>query len=142
VIHILVIDDEPAIRALLRAILTGAGHEVFEAENGAAALRLLERQPAELAICDMLMPGLDGLETIRLLRQAFPALRIVAMSGGGEVDLLRSALQLRRRGAGQAVHPGAGAGGGGRGAGRRGGCRVRGRGSRGNGVLSCRLDPR
>jgi len=91
----LVIDDAPAIRALLRATLTGAGHEVFEAVGGAAALGLLEHQPAEVAICDMLMPGPDGLGTIRLLRQAFPALRIVAMSGGGELDdLLGGALRL------------------------------------------------
>jgi CheY-like chemotaxis protein len=78
----LVIDDEPCIRTVLRAILTCAGHEVFVAGDGLEALRLLEGQTVELVFCDMNMPGMDGLETIRLLRQLLPTVRIVAMSGG------------------------------------------------------------
>jgi CheY-like chemotaxis protein len=90
----LVIDDEPLLRSLLRTILTRAGHAVFEARNGAAALRLLEAQVVELVFCDMVMPGMDGLETIRGIRQMLPTVRIVAMSGGGRsgVGMLDSAL--------------------------------------------------
>jgi CheY-like chemotaxis protein len=92
----LVIDDEPFLRSLLHTILATVGHEVFEARNGAAALRLLEEQAVELIFCDMLMPGMDGLETIRRLHQVLPTARIVAMSGGGRTGEggLDSALRL------------------------------------------------
>jgi CheY-like chemotaxis protein len=61
--RVLVIDDEAMIRSLLRTILSVAGREVFEAGDGAEALRLLEGQPVELVLCDLRMPVMDGLET-------------------------------------------------------------------------------
>jgi CheY-like chemotaxis protein len=83
----LVIDDEPAVRDMLRAVLAAAGHEVFEAADGAEALRLLEGQPADLVFCDLLMPGMDGLEAIPRIRRMLPPARIVAMCGGGNYNL-------------------------------------------------------
>jgi CheY-like chemotaxis protein len=84
---------------LLRTILSAAGHEVFVAADGAAALRLLQGQAVELVFCDMLMPVLDGVETIRRLRGVLPAARVVAMSGGspGAADMLEQALRLGAR---------------------------------------------
>lgn len=82
--RILVIDDVPAFTALLRMTLESRGHHVSEAHDGADGLAALEREPFDLAVVDMMMPGLDGIEVIRRLRvrndpQA-PA--IIAMSGG------------------------------------------------------------
>jgi CheY-like chemotaxis protein len=68
---ILVVDDEPSVRFLLRLILEKAGHEVVEAPHGAAALELIspERLP-DLVMTDLMMPVLDGEELIGRLRSA------------------------------------------------------------------------
>jgi CheY-like chemotaxis protein len=81
--HTLVIDDEAAVRAMLCAVLAMAGHEVFEAGDGAEALRLLEGQSVDLVFCDLFMPGMGGLEAIPRIRRLRPEARVIAMSGGG-----------------------------------------------------------
>ncbi|MBK3776247.1 response regulator [Azospirillum brasilense] len=82
--RILVIDDVPAFTALLRMILETLGHQVTEANDGLSGLSMLEREPFDLAIVDMMMPGLDGIELIRRLRarDAPRVPSIIAMSGG------------------------------------------------------------
>ncbi|NUB12989.1 response regulator [Azospirillum brasilense] len=82
--RILVIDDVPAFTALLRMTLETQGHQVAEANDGLSGLSMLEREPFDLAIVDMMMPGLDGIELIRRLRarNASHAPSIIAMSGG------------------------------------------------------------
>ncbi|MFC5357935.1 response regulator transcription factor [Azospirillum himalayense] len=82
--RILVIDDVPALTALLRMTLETQGHHVEEAHDGLSGLSMLEREPFDLAIVDMMMPGLDGIELIRRLRTrgASPVPSIIAMSGG------------------------------------------------------------
>lgn len=81
--RILVVDDEPAVRELLRQILEGAGHQVFEAANGKVAMVRLAKQPADLVIVDMLMPEKDGVEVIIEVKEQYPDLGIIAVSGGG-----------------------------------------------------------
>ena len=81
--RILVIDDEDRIRRMLRAALEMEGHEVLEASQGDEALRLHRATPAELVITDIMMPEKDGLEVIMALRREGPALKVIAMSGGG-----------------------------------------------------------
>ncbi|KAA0676391.1 response regulator transcription factor [Azospirillum brasilense] len=82
--RILVIDDVPALTALLRMTLETQGHHVEEAHDGLSGLSKLEREPFDLAIVDMMMPGLDGIELIRRLRtrDAPQVPGIIAMSGG------------------------------------------------------------
>ena len=80
--HILVIDDDVAIREMLHFFLTRKGYRVDLAENGAKGeQRMAERMP-DLVISDMLMPGEDGLELLMRMRKRFPALQIMAISGG------------------------------------------------------------
>lgn len=81
--RILLVDDDDAVRDVLRKALVGAGHEVEEAANGALAVAAYRRQPAELVITDLVMPEKDGLEAILELRRFDPAVKIIAMSGGG-----------------------------------------------------------
>lgn len=83
--RILVVDDEPAIRAVIANALTHEGHTVHEAAHGGEGLELLEREPVDLVILDIYMPTKDGLETLRVLRMTKPALKILAMSGVGQV---------------------------------------------------------
>ena len=81
--RILVIDDVKEEREVLTELLKDAPHQVSCAPDGKAALELLRHQPAELVITDMIMPGMDGIETIVALRQKYPDVKIIAMSGGG-----------------------------------------------------------
>src|SRR3984957_9156427 len=65
---ILIVDDEPDERFLIRRMFERAGHEVVEADNGAAALDIVRESPPDLVVTDMMMPVMDGAELIRRLR--------------------------------------------------------------------------
>lgn len=82
---ILVIDDEKDVRAVLREVLERAGHEVTVAAGGREGLALLERDLPDLVITDVIMPGIDGVATIREMRAAHPEMRVIVISGGGNV---------------------------------------------------------
>lgn len=95
--RVLVIDDDPLVRATLRAILDGAGYEVVLASDGLDGLAEFRRQRADLVITDIVMPDMEGIETIRQLRAQKPPVPILAISGGGRgvsLDYLRMAEQL------------------------------------------------
>lgn len=95
-VRILVADDDPNVRAAITKTLVAAGHTVEEAGEGQAALDLYARQPCDLVVMDLYMPGMDGLETIIRLKAQRPEVKIVAMSGGGyrnKHDVLTMALQ-------------------------------------------------
>ena len=79
--HILVIDDDAVLRAVLTFALKSAGHAVNCAPDGRRALELLRTESADLVITDLVMPEQDGIETIMAIRHLFPALPVVAMSG-------------------------------------------------------------
>jgi CheY-like chemotaxis protein len=82
---ILVVDDEPDLRFVLRRVLEMAGHHVVEAGNGADALASVRRAPPDLVVTDVMMPVMNGVELIRELRDdpATKDIPIVAVSGHG-----------------------------------------------------------
>ncbi len=88
---ILVIDDDADMRTIARRMLERAGHSVLEAENGRAGLEVFAERDPDLVITDVLMPEMDGIETMRALRRLQPAARIVAISGSRSLaqDALR-----------------------------------------------------
>ena len=75
---VLIVDDEEAIRRLIRSTLEQAGYHVREAADGKAGLSHYRQSPADLVIMDILMPDQDGLESILTLRREFPEARIMA----------------------------------------------------------------
>ncbi len=79
--RILVVDDDTAVRLLLRTVLERRGHSVVEAENGAEGLQYYRAAPTDLVITDIQMPVMDGLQMIKELRSAFPTAKIIAISG-------------------------------------------------------------
>jgi len=94
--HVLVIDDEDAVRTALCATLNDAGCAVTQARDGAAALELLRADPPDAVLMDIYMPLQDGFEAIRELRRVAPAVKIIAISGGsrGDFDPLKAAEML------------------------------------------------
>jgi two-component system KDP operon response regulator KdpE len=92
-LKILVVDDEPPIRKLLRMGLTSQGYEVLEAPNGKAALELLAEKPA-LAILDLGLPDMDGLDLLRRIRGRQEDLPIVVLSSRGDEAGKVAALDL------------------------------------------------
>ena len=91
---ILVVDDDPGIRKLFRAILTGAGYPVIEAANGIEALEAMRKEAFALVITDLVMPEKEGIETIREIRRTYPRVRIAAMSGAFGWEFLKIASLL------------------------------------------------
>jgi CheY-like chemotaxis protein len=78
---ILVIDDEPQVRRLIKQMLTRAAHEVAEAADGDEGLACIRAQMPDLIITDILMPNREGIETIREVRRLAPTLPILVISG-------------------------------------------------------------
>jgi CheY-like chemotaxis protein len=93
---ILVIDDQPEIRTLLRAVLESAGHTVIEASNGREGLARYLQQPADLVITDIHMPELNGLDLILALTRECLNAKVIAISGvqGEATSSLDAAKQL------------------------------------------------
>ena len=84
--RILIIDDEELVRVSLRKILETAGHDVVEAADGREGLERYRENPADVVITDIIMPHIEGIETIQTLKQEYPDVKIIAISGGGEID--------------------------------------------------------
>ena len=78
--RILVVDDDQAIRLLLRAMLERRGHAVVEAKNGDEGLQYYRAAPTDLVITDIQMPVMDGLQMMKKLRDDFPTAKIIAIS--------------------------------------------------------------
>ena len=81
--RILIIDDERDVRDSVKCVLDLAGYVVLTAENATDALEQLARTPTDLVITDIIMPKVNGVQAIQEIRKAFPLIRIVAISGGG-----------------------------------------------------------
>jgi two-component system KDP operon response regulator KdpE len=83
---ILVVDDEPAIVRLVRAKLQTDGHAVITASRGEEALPLLEEQRPDLIVLDLMMPGIDGFETLRRIRSIsqVPVIMLTARASDGD----------------------------------------------------------
>jgi two-component system KDP operon response regulator KdpE len=79
-LRILAVDDEPPIRRFLRTSLTAQGYNVLEAEDGQSALDLLRRNAVDLVVLDLGLPGMDGFEVIKRLRDSGSAVPIVVLS--------------------------------------------------------------
>ncbi len=81
--RVVVIDDNPEVRAILREALELHGYDVEVATNGRAGLEVVREWAADLVITDIFMPEKDGIETIMDLQRDHPNVKIIAMSGGG-----------------------------------------------------------
>ncbi|MBF0370527.1 MAG: response regulator [Magnetococcales bacterium] len=94
---LLVIDDDEAVRVLLRTILEAVGHEILVADGGDEGMRLLESTSVDLVITDILMPEKDGLAVIRELADSHPGVKIIGLSGGGMILSAKTSLQAAEK---------------------------------------------
>ena len=82
---ILVIDDEDLVRRTVTKILRSDGHEVVCAANGMAGMSLFRAERPDVVITDIIMPEQEGIETILSIRREHPGVRIIVISGGGQI---------------------------------------------------------
>ena len=83
--RILVIDDEQDIRVVLQQVLEREGHEVEVAAGGNEGLELLKSNGADVVITDIIMPGIDGVATLGKIKENWPEIPVIVISGGGNV---------------------------------------------------------
>lgn len=91
---VLIADDDPIVRLTVGEFLGAVGHSVLDAADGQEALDTIATVQIDLLVVDMLMPNMDGLETILAVRRSGSTLPIIAISSGGRMDrstLLRPA---------------------------------------------------
>jgi DNA-binding response OmpR family regulator len=84
-VKILVIDDEAAIRDVMKQVLEREGFEVSLASDGKEGLAMLEEQGSDLVITDIIMPGIDGVAMLERIKKKSPGLPVIVISGGGAV---------------------------------------------------------
>ena len=94
---LLVADDEPGVRQLIGRLGTEAGFEVVACANGSEALAVLDRMQADLVVVDLRMPGVDGLDVLRSLRQHATAAEVVLISGYATLETAVAAVKLGAR---------------------------------------------
>jgi signal transduction histidine kinase/CheY-like chemotaxis protein len=92
--RILVVDDEPTVRRACVRALTRRGYEVYTVASASDALALMRGEPFDLLLTDIKMPGMDGLQLLRLAREIHPTLLAVILTGYGTVENCTTSIQL------------------------------------------------
>jgi two-component system nitrogen regulation response regulator NtrX len=92
--NILLVDDEISICQSLGGILTDEGYEVTTAGSGEEALKKLREESYSLVLLDIWLPGMDGFETLRIIKSEFPPMRVIMISGHGNIETAVKATKL------------------------------------------------
>jgi two-component system response regulator AtoC len=92
--RVLVIDDDPGVREYLEALVSRQGYDVLAVPSGEDALRSLERSRPDLVTLDVVLEGMDGLETLRQLKKRLPDVPVVMLSGHGQARTIVEAMRL------------------------------------------------
>jgi len=91
---VLVIDDEENIRKTLEGVLSDDGYRVLQAGDGSHGLEILSRSYVDVVLLDVWMPGIDGLETLKRIREASPMVPVIMISGHGTIDTAVKAVKM------------------------------------------------
>ena len=92
-VRILCVDDEPLVLKLMEAQLVPRGYEVFTAPNGATALRLVKEIRPHIVLLDVMMPGMDGMETLGEIRKIDPNVGVIMVTAVTDDEVARQAVQ-------------------------------------------------
>ena len=91
---ILLVDDEPSIIQSLHGILTDEGFEVIQADGGLKALDIIKETIPDIVLLDIWMPDIDGLETLKRIRQLSPSVQVIMISCHGKIETAVQATKL------------------------------------------------
>ena len=92
---LLLVDDEEGIRKVLSISLTDIGYEVFTAENGEEALKIFRQESPPIVLTDIKMPGMDGIELLKKIKNENPDTEVIMITGHGDMDLAIKSLKYR-----------------------------------------------
>lgn len=91
---ILIVDDQFGIRILLNEVLQKEGYETFQAANGIQALEIVDNHSPDLVLLDMKIPGMDGIEILKRMKEKNENIRVIIMTAYGELDMIQKAKDL------------------------------------------------
>ena len=91
---VLIVDDEPDVRQLLHDFLTGRDYEVLLASSGLDAIDMVEREKPALVLLDVMMPGMNGVETLRRIAEIDPRLRVIMVTANADIGVTSRLLAM------------------------------------------------
>lgn len=91
---VLIVDDQFGIRILLNEVLHKEGYDTFQAANGVQALDIVTNHSPDLVLLDMKIPGMDGIEILKRMKQIDADIRVIIMTAYGELDMIQEAKNL------------------------------------------------
>lgn len=91
---ILIVDDQYGIRMLLTEVFKREGYKTYAAENGFKALEIVKTTPPDIAILDMKIPGMDGIEILKRIKELDENIKVIFMTAYGELDVLEEGKAL------------------------------------------------
>lgn len=91
---LLIVDDQNGIRVLLVEVFNSEGYQTFQASNGKLAIEIVKTEKPDLVLLDMKIPGMDGLDILKHIRQVDPGLKVIMMTAYGELDMIKEATDL------------------------------------------------
>ncbi|MFN7019387.1 MAG: HD-GYP domain-containing protein [Fimbriimonadales bacterium] len=91
--NVLIVDDDALVRETLQFVLEDGGYRVYPASSGAEALRILEREPIDIVLSDIFMPGMNGFDLLHQIRERAPDTPVILITGYGNIEMAREALK-------------------------------------------------
>ena len=91
---VLFVEDEPRLREILQTAMTSWGFAVGTARSGEEAQKLMAEQPRDIALLDLNLPGMSGIELFEMIRQRWPATAVVILTGFGDLSAAKAAIRL------------------------------------------------
>ncbi|WP_248931043.1 response regulator [Paenibacillus hamazuiensis] len=91
---LLIVDDQNGIRILLMEVFSSEGYETYQASNGKLALEIVKSVSPDLVLLDMKIPGMDGLDILKHIKQIDSSIKVIMMTAYGELDMIKEATDL------------------------------------------------
>ncbi|QJD86210.1 response regulator [Cohnella herbarum] len=92
--RLLIVDDQVGIRILLLEVFATEGYDTFQAANGRTALEIVRNHRPDLVLLDMKIPGMDGLEILKQIKEYDRGIKVIMMTAYGELDMIKEATDL------------------------------------------------